>query len=226
MPTHSNQAEPLPAGRGVVTAVVLAAGRGRRLGSVKALAAIAGRTALARVVDACRSAPLDEVVVVTGSDAELVEDAVGALAEAGSVPVRWARNPDWERGRTGSLQVGWSAAAPGSHVLLFPVDHPAVRVVTLDLLVGAFGYAAATPDVVVPVVQDGSTRRRGHPIVLAARLREDVFALGPDDPLRDLVRRRAVLEVPVDDPGILLDVNTPEDLARAEELLAEDASRA
>ena len=203
----------------MLTAVVLAAGAGTRLGGPKALAPLAGRTFLDRVLATCAASLVDEVVVVTGCRREQVE---AALPAGLGVPVRRACNADWETGRTGSVQAGWRAATEGSHVLLFPVDHPAVRVVTLDLLCGAFGYAAQAPEVVVPVLQDSAgARRRGHPIVLAATLREAVLALASYEPLHDLVRRSVALEVPVDDPGILLDVDTPEDLARAEALLAE-----
>ena len=53
------------------------------------------------------------------------------------------------------------ALPAAASVLVFPVDHPAVRLVTLDALLGVYGYAAAAPDVMVPIVQEGESRRRG-----------------------------------------------------------------
>lgn len=206
----------------MAVAVVLAAGRGRRLGGPKALLEVAGRPMVSRAVATSRRAAVEEVIVVTGCRAEEVEALARAASQeaaADLAEVRCVRNEDWERGRTGSLQAAWEAAGD-TGALVVPVDLPAVRLVTLDLLLGVHGYAAAAPEVVVPVVDTSEGRRRGHPVLLARSLRDAVLAAGPDDPLRSLIRSRETLEVPVDDPGILLDVNTPEDLARAEALLA------
>ena len=67
------------------------------------------------------------------------------------------------------------------------------------------------PDVVLPV----HAGRRGHPIVLAAELFGSIANLGPDQPLRDVVRPAVGLEVQVADAGILVDLDTPDDLRRA-----------
>jgi CTP:molybdopterin cytidylyltransferase MocA len=207
----------------VITAVVLAAGAGSRLGGPKALAELAGRSLLAHVLATCAASLVDEVVVVTGEQAERVAAAAETEALAlPELPVRVVRHEGWRSGRTGSLQAGLALSALDHDVLVFPVDHPAVDATTLDLLLGVFGYAARHPDVVVPVHGDDltGTRRRGHPVLLHARLRPAVAALRPDEPLHDLVHRSEVLEVPVDDPGILVDVNEPADLTRAALVLA------
>ena len=207
----------------MAVALVLAAGEGRRLGRPKALVELEGLPFAVRVADTCRRSLVDEVVVVAGPEADAVEQALTRLKELGDgpdlAPVRLVRNEAWRDGRTGSLQCAWSSVAAGTHALIVPVDHPVVRLVTLDVLLGVFGYAAAQPDALVPVLQSEGERRRGHPIVLHARLREDLLALSPDAPLNVFVRGREVLEVPVDDEGILLNVNEPEDLERAAALL-------
>jgi len=206
----------------VITAVVLAAGAGSRLGRPKALAVVdPPRTALEIVVATCAASLVDEVVVVAGARADEVVSIVSdAASRTTEVEVRCVVNARWEEGRTGSLQAGFAAVAAGSHVLVFPVDHPAVEIVTLDVILGVFGYAGAAPQVVVPVLLQDAIRRRGHPLVLGATLREAVAAMLSDEPLRDLVHRHQVLEVPVDDEAILLNVDTPEDLARARLLIA------
>jgi len=62
--------------------------------------------------------------------------------------------------------------------------------------------------VVVPTF-DG---RGGHPILLGAGVFTAIRALEPDEPLRDLLRTRNRLDVAVDDPGIRIDLDTPDDL--------------
>ena len=215
----------------MVDAIILAAGSGTRLGTPKALARVGDRTLVEIVVETCARSMVDEVVVVTGARAEEVERLSAAAGRRHpDVPVRCVRNARWSRGRTGSLQIGWREVPVTAHVLVFPVDHPSVSLVTLDSLLGVFGYAAAQPRVVVPVVSCGpdggpeGARRRGHPILLGASVREEVLAMGEDEPLRDLVHREVVLEVPVDDLGILLNVDVPADLERAAELLSADGA--
>ena len=206
----------------MAVALVLAAGGGARLGGPKALAEAAGRPLIAWVVDACRRALVSEVLVVAGAEAQSVEAAIEALPaapEEETAPVRVVVNEDWRSGKTGSLQYGWRALEGAPNVLVFPVDHPAVRLVTLDVILGVFGYAAAAPEIIVPVLQVDGERRRGHPIVLSGKLKDAVLALGPDDPLNLFVREREVLEVPVDDEGVLLNVNEPADLDEAGGLL-------
>lgn len=205
----------------MISALILAAGAGERMGRPKALAELAGVPLLERVVRTCAESTLDEIVVITGAAAGDAERLVESLRS--SLPgtaLRVVRNERWREGRTGSIQAGWASCAPGAHALVFPVDHACVRVVTLDAMLGVFGYAGADLDVIVPVVERDGSLRRGHPILLACRLRDELAAMGSDEPLRDLVHRHVVLEVPVDDEGILLDLDTPEDLARAEAALS------
>ncbi len=57
-------------------------------------------------------------------------------------------------------------------------------------------------------------------MLLSPRLREEIAGLGPDGRLDELLRQKERLEVPVDDAGILLNVNEPDDLERAAQLLA------
>ena len=199
---------------------MLAAGEGRRFGMPKALATLAGTTLVERVAATCALSLADAVVVVAGArSAEVAARVREVAALSPDVPVTTVEHEGWRAGRTGSLQAGWRSLPEGAHVLVFPVDHPCVRLVTLDALLGVFGYAAAAPEIVVPVQSVDGSRRRGHPILLSASLRDEVMALGPDAPLHDVVHAHVVLEVPVDDDGILLDVDSVEDLGRAEALL-------
>ena len=205
----------------MIAACILAAGEGSRLGGPKALVEIGGRSLVEIVGETCGLSLIDETVIVAGASADGTCERVERLrVRHPDLALRCVVNASWAAGRTGSLQAAWSSCPPGWNVLVFPVDHPAVRLVTLDALLGVFGYAAGEPDVMVPVVEVDGRRRRGHPIVLSHRLRDEVLALPPDAPLHDVVHAHDVLEVPVDDPGILLDVDEPGDLARAEAMLA------
>jgi len=86
------------------------------------------------------------------------------------------------------------------------VDHPAVRAQTLRRLVDSFRQSRAP--VVIPTYQG----RRGHPVVMARELFEELDSLGPDAGANTVVRKHqaATQLVEVNDPGILLDVDDPE----------------
>ena len=107
-----------------VAALVLAAGAASRFGSPKALAAFEGRPLLEHVLDAVRTAGIEDVVVVLGHAAQEIEDGIDWLAE------QRVRNPD-PRLLSSSLQVGLAAVAeldpPAAAVVIALGDQPRTR---------------------------------------------------------------------------------------------------
>lgn len=194
--------------RSDVVAVVLAAGRGRRIGGPKALLSfsIDGVRLPLAAAHARRFAFCRRVLVVTRADiAEVLRREVVDLGAELIV----SRAPD-ELGPAGSLSAAAGAIDGAGSVLVTPVDCPPVSRAALDALLGAF---SAAPDAVAarPLYRG----RRGHPVVLGSPV------WGPyrhhSRPLRDVLRewRERVIDVPVDDPGVLADIDTPQDLAAA-----------
>jgi molybdenum cofactor cytidylyltransferase len=194
--------------RASLAAIVLAAGASRRMGSPKAALPVGDATMLGRVLLALGDG-WGAAMVVVGSPHE---DAVAAAIPAGST-VRVVVNPAPERGQLSSLKVGLRhvlASAPrvrGAVVAL--ADHPSVRAETIDTLV------AAACDGSHPIVLPTHGGRRGHPIVLLRPVWDELLSTPDTGSARVVVRRDStrVCEVPVPDAGILLDVDTPSDLA-------------
>ncbi len=190
-------------------ALITAAGRSERMGRPKALLAWGGRTLLAHQCQVLSEAPaaFGQVVVVLGHDADRLR------AEAGLPPrVEVVVNARWAEGRSASLEAGAAAIAPDRQaVLVAAVDQPLERSVVQALLVA---FDPATHAAAVPTF-DG---RRGHPLLLSARLLPDLARVSAlAEGLRTLVRAHAAatLFVPVASPSIHLDLNTPEALAQA-----------
>ncbi len=109
---------------GPPTAIVLAAGAGRRFGGGKLLASLDGRPILQHVLDVLAAARIEDPVVVVGADA----DALDAVIEWRGA--RRIRNPEPGRGLASSLQLGWAAAmsaepVPAS-VLIVLGDQPRI----------------------------------------------------------------------------------------------------
>jgi molybdenum cofactor cytidylyltransferase len=198
-----------------IVPVVLAAGKGERLGGNKALVEVGGSPALIRILRAAADAGLDSPVVVVGHAAGRVRALIDAAAQ--DLPVRIVTNPDPDRGQTSSVQCGLRAlAATAAAALVWPVDHPLVT--SADLI----AITAATLDPAAAVVLPTHGGRNGHPVLLRRLLFPAVLALPPTAPLRDLLRgeraRTTFVERPTD--SVLRDLDTPADLAAAEALLA------
>ncbi len=100
---------------------------------------------------------------------------------------------------------------PADGWLLIPGDHPLVSPSTLRQLITEWHDHPAS--IVLPVAQ----HRRGHPTIFPWSFAEQVRQLSPDVGVNHLLRGddTPLLEIPVDDPTILLDLDTPEDYQRA-----------
>jgi molybdenum cofactor cytidylyltransferase len=166
------------------------------MGHPKALTGIDAGTALEHIV---REAAGFDILVVLGEHEEIIRAALPHL------DVRWVTNPRPEMGRTGSLQRGLQVAR-SQRVLVLPVDHPLVRGDTMRAL-------AARPEPWVVPVHAG---RGGHPLKLGEMGVSAVMSAPPATPLRDVARMVGIepARVEVDDPGVLANLDTPEDVER------------
>jgi molybdenum cofactor cytidylyltransferase len=194
-------------------AIVLAAGYSTRMHAFKPLLEAGGRTLLERAVGMFAAVGIDDVVVVTGHNG----DQVARVAEG--LGARVAANPRAERGMFSSVQTGVAALrAEAPSFFLLPADVPLVRPETVGRLARSAGQraAGAAPTVAYPAFREAT----GHPPLIAATLRTEILGGEPPGGLRELLMRQVESSVliEVDDPGVLLDADTPDDLARIREL--------
>lgn len=181
----------------MIGAVILAAGASTRMGSPKALLTTPeGATFVEAILATLRAAGVESVRVVAAPGASPVADAV--------------INPDPSRGMLSSVQCGLRALpASCDAVLLWPVDHPLVTTGTVASMIDAF--RAGDPPLVIPV----HDRRRGHPVLFARRLVPELLAADPGIGARGVVHAHPDrLELAVEDPGVVADVDTPDDYRR------------
>ena len=120
-------------------------------------------------------------------------------------------HPDYRRGMLSSVQAGIAAApAEATWLLVQPVDHPHVlpEVVAAQLAAGREGRGT----IVVPT----HGGRRGHPLLIHARYRDEIATLDPQIGLRELLRRHpdAIYHLAVETDAILRDLDTPADYER------------
>ena len=152
-------------------------------------------------------AGLNPVVAVLGRDAEEVAGALAAL------PVQTVVNPAWREGMGRSLAAGIAGLPPQMTAVAVSLgDLWALRPTTAAHVVAAFQNSPR--GIAVPVYNG----RRGHPVVFdLLRYRSFLLQLAGDQGARSLLAQVPgdVLEVVVDDPGVVLDVDTPDDYSRA-----------
>jgi len=189
----------------VIAGVVLAAGFGTRMGSPKALLSIDGEPALGRIVRRFLTAGIHRPVVVLGHRHEDIE------AQLDLVDCRVVVNPDPSRGLSSSVRLGLASIEPSATgALVVPVDMPAISVATIRAV-----YAAGRTGARIAAPVFGG--RRGFPVYLARSCFAELErSLSGDRGARDyLVAHPAdLVTVEVDDPGCVLDIDTPEDLER------------
>ena len=191
--------------RARIGALILAAGLSRRFGDGhKLLADLEGKPVVRHVVEKVAASSADPVLLVTGHQADLVARAAGN-------GVRIVHNPSFAEGLAASLRAGLGALPAGlDGVLICLGDMPDVRTETFEKLIAAFNpteYRA----ICLPVLNG----KRGNPALWGAQFLPDLMRLEGDAGARSLLLPYAewVCEVQVDDPGILLDYDTPGALA-------------
>ena len=178
------------------------------MGQPKALLPIQpGRTFLGRVLATMRAAAIDPLVV--GSRSHL--DIAAAWEDARSGDVLQAINADPSRGQLSSILCGLDAI-PGEWpaVLMALVDVPLPRADTVRLLVEAWQRTRA------PLVRPVHADRHGHPVIFGATLLASLRTADLFEGAKPVVRAFAdrAVDVVVEDPGVLLDVDTPDDYRR------------
>lgn len=194
-----------------VAGLILAAGRSSRMGRPKAL--LPDRDGVPFVVRIARTfadAGVEPVCVVARP---ATRDAIGAaLAELeGETAVSLLVNPDPDRGQLSSLLTGLDAATDADAVLVTLVDVPFVSAATVRAVVAAWEGSRA------PIVRPARGTVHGHP-VLFDRVAFDALRRAPlDAGAKPVVRGYAadIVNVPVEDDGAFVDLDTPGDYAGA-----------
>ena len=178
------------------------------MGQPKALLKLGEYTFLENILRAIAQSSVSHTAVVLGHHREAIER---------TVPLNNAIfNPDYESGMITSIKAGIFSLPQGSDgALLFLVDHPVIDVATINELIRRFEAGR----IILPTYQG----RRGHPVLFAREVLDEILALPISVGANIVVRRdpSRVIEVAVTDRGVILDVDTPEQF---EELRRGDVS--
>lgn len=185
--------------------LLLAAGRSTRMVSGHKLLKTVGGVPLVRLAAmALLNGGISPVVAVTGHEGGAVAEALKGLGITITV------NPDPASPMSASLIEGLKALPNDTEsVAVMPGDMPAVRPETVSLLISRL--ASSDKGIILPL----HNGRRGHPVIFRLDpYREKLMALKGDQGGREIIKAHPedLLELETGDPGILIDIDTDEDL--------------
>lgn len=199
----------------MIAALILAAGQSKRMGKPKMSLRWGKTTVLGQVIATLQTAGVEKIVIVTGSAREQVETLI---AQRRKEAPQWQEalftifNEQYTSGEMlSSVQVGLKTLSEDA-ALIAPGDHPLVQIKSIQLIIQE--YYRTGSSLIVPSFQ----MQRGHPWLVARFHWDEIIQMSPPETLRDFLNRHAreIHYIEVDDPGILQDLDTPEDYTKSQ----------
>ena len=189
-----------------ISAIILAAGESKRMGSPKMLLPFGNRTIIETVLDNVIAAGIEDVIVVLGADMRKIRTVIGRRQ------VRHCYNDNYKTGMLSSVKCGFAFLSAGCDAaLVIPGDQPEITPQEIRKVMDACHKSGK--GLVMPVYN----KKRGHPLLVADRYFEEVKNMSDEGGLRRLsvIHPDDVYEVPTGDPGVLHDIDTREDYLKA-----------
>ena len=185
-------------------AVVLAAGRSTRMGANKLLADLNGRPVLATTIKQIQASSVDEIVVVTGHQAQAVATALS------HTKVVVIHNAQYASGLSTSVRCGIAAVQDFDAAFICLGDMPLIRFADMQRMMQAFNVEEGRR-LIAPTYRG----QLGNPVLWGQEYFKALMALEGDRGARSLLEasHQQITEIAVEHDGILLDADTPEALA-------------
>ncbi|MDT8375022.1 MAG: nucleotidyltransferase family protein [Bacteroidales bacterium] len=185
-----------------IWAIVLAAGESKRMGSPKMLLPWMGMTIIEQVVENVLASDVSGAVLVLGAG------SCGIKNITSRYNVVHCYNEQYQSGMLSSVRCGFAALPDDcTAVVVMPGDQPMIEAGEINRVLAA--RMESGKGIVVPVYRG----RRGHPLLIDSRYREEVMSLPENEGLRVLAARYPgdLFEAETDDPSVLRDIDTQED---------------
>ncbi len=189
----------------MISAIVLAAGLSTRMRAFKQLLPYGDRTVIEQIVSVLMTCSVDEIVVVVGHRRAEIRSALAHY------PVKVAFNPRYQEEMLTSIQCGWGETSAETAAVMHVLgDQPHLQLSVVRQLIAVDREQRSS--IIVP----SYNHRRGHPILLDAKYREEILALNETATMRDFMCAHAddIRHVAVETDSILRDMDTPADYQR------------
>lgn len=187
-------------GKSVCT-IVLAAGASTRMKTQKMLLPFKGKTIIETVIDNALKVT-DKVVVVLGSHKEDISEKLAGKNVSLTI------NENYLQGMLSSVVCGFqNLPEKVDAVLVFLGDQPQVPCEAAEMVIN--NWEKTGKGIVIPTFSG----KRGHPILIEARYKNEIENLDHEKGLRQLmeIRKNDILEVKCPFPEILRDIDTPKE---------------
>ena len=201
----------------IINGLILAAGMSRRMQQFKPLMIIENKTIIETTVDHMLEAGVAQITVVLGCRGSEIQQILESDCERAG-RLRFAYNAEYETTQMlDSIQVGLKEMGTCDRFFLAPGDMPAISVNTYRTL---SDYAAKNcmAKVLFPTLEG----YRKHPPLISWECREDMLHFNGNG-LRELWKKyeNEIVEIPLDDNGCTMDVDTPADYQKVCEYFSE-----
>lgn len=189
----------------MVSAIILAAGLSKRMGNTnKLLLPYKNKTVIAAVTANILNACIEEVIVVTGYEAEQIQHALKSL------PVQFINNPDYEKGMTTSIKQGISTAKGNGYMICLS-DMVLIEPAEYALLQSVFEDELKLDEKCICMPR--YKNEKGNPVILSSFYKEAILKHEDMEGCKEIVQlnKNHIHWVEMDTPHILQDMDYPED---------------
>jgi molybdenum cofactor cytidylyltransferase len=188
-----------------IAAIILAAGLSKRMGTPKQLLRVGEATLLETVLRNVRDSQIGEIVLVLGHQAETIRRQLTLEG------VKVVTNPNYAEGMATSIRAGLAALSPDVQAAFMVLaDQPFVRPATFGRLIEE--HSRLKPQIVLPMYRGF----RGNPVLIDRSVFPELAGLQGDIGCRAIFGSHTenILKVEVNDPGVLLDIDSQEDFQK------------
>ncbi len=202
----------------MISAVILAAGESRRMGTQnKLLLPIGGEALLVKLVASVCASDVGQVLVVIGHEAEKIR------SELNEFPLNFVYNPNFSEGMTTSIKYGVKMVSHECDGLLICLgDMPFINTSEINKLIHAYfkNRIKGKGLIVVPVFK----RQRGNPVLFSIEFQNDILEHKKESGCKEVIMKNSdsVMEIEMDDEKMLLDVDTMEDYQSVSDLFVNE----
>lgn len=189
----------------MICAIILAAGKSERMGKPKQLLPFGDKTIIETILEKILQSDVEETIVVLGANREKIKKKIK------NFPVNIILNPHFSEGMLSSVQAGYRAIPDiAKGVLVILGDQPDVSVKVINTLIREF--KKTKKGIILPV----HNNRRGHPVLINTKYREEVKNLSSNIGLRELIRNHPddIFQVEVGTSSIFQDIDNMDDYKR------------
>ena len=186
-----------------VECIILAAGFGNRFGGNKLLAELpSGNTVLSETVSVYQNVFENIAIVCRPEQIKIFSSAISSAAKLKFIP-----NEKAKQGMSQSIRAGISSVDCDKGWLIALADMPFVQVATIESIV----QKVENKEIVRPIYND----KIGNPVYISIAYKNELQQIDGDRGARRLIERadqNDVLNLTVDDPGVLRDIDTIDDI--------------